>query len=121
MPNFQKDHLVLHYQVFGSGPEPVLAFHGFSRTLQDYAVYENFCSEQYTIYAVDLFYHGKSKIDGRKLRSFSKESLRELLVDFTAYLQLQKFSVIGYSMGGRIALFFLEQFPEQLNHLFLLG
>lgn len=121
MPNFQKGHQVLHYQVFGFGPEPVLAFHGFSRTLQDYAVYENFCSDQYTIYAVDLFYHGKSKIDGRKLKSFSKDALRELLQEFTAHLQLKRFSVIGYSMGGRIALFFLEQFPDQLNHLYLLA
>ena len=121
MPNYQKDHLILHYQVFGSGPEKVVAFHGFSRTSNDYAVYHDFCHSKYTIYAVDLFYHGKSKMDGRKLRAFSKEGLRDLLADFYAHLCLERFSVIGYSMGGRIALFTLEQFAPRLNHLYLLA
>lgn len=121
MPIFQKDHLVLHYQIFGSGPEKVVAYHGFSRTSQDYAVYQDFCQSKYTIYAVDLFYHGKSKIDGRKLRSFSKESLRDLLTEFYQHLKLDRFSVIGYSMGGRIALFTLEQFASQMDHLYLLA
>lgn len=121
MPTFQHEHTVLHYHVFGSGSIPIIAFHGFSRTANDYALYENYLHKKYTVYAVDLFYHGKSKLDGRKIRSFSKVQLKNLFEDFITHLSLNKFQVLGYSMGGRLALFITEQFPDQTEHLYLLA
>lgn len=121
MPTFQQGHVVLNYQVFGDGKLPIIAFHGFSRTLNDYALYEDHLDPKYQVIAVDLFYHGKSKLDRKKIRAFSKGQLRGLFEAFIDHLNLDQFAVLGYSMGGRIALFFLEQFSNQITNLYLLA
>jgi len=121
MPTFQHEHIALNYQVFGRGTVPMVAFHGFSRASGDYGSYEKYFGSKYKVYALDLFYHGKSKIDGRKIRSFSKQELRLIFEAFLSHLALDKFEVMGYSMGGRLALFFLEQFSDRITKLYLLA
>lgn len=121
MPTFQHDHITLNYQIFGNGKVPIIAFHGFSRTSEDYALYRDYIDKNYMVYAVDLFYHGKSKIDGRKTRSFTKEELKVVFEGFIEHLKLDRFHVLGYSMGGRVALFFLEQFSHKMDKLYLLA
>lgn len=121
MPTFQHNHISLNYQIFGQGTVPIIAFHGFSRTSDDYALYREYLGTKYKVFAVDLFYHGKSKIDGRKTRVFSKKELKTIFERFLLHLGLTRFQILGYSMGGRLTLFFLEQFPERLTKIYLLA
>lgn len=121
MPSFQQDHISINYQVFGSGKKTFLCFHGFSRESSDYGLYEPYLQGDVRLVSIDLFYHGKTKIDGRKLRTFSKTFLHELYSNFLDHLSLKKFSVLGYSMGGRTALFFLENFLPRIERCILLA
>ena len=121
MPTFQQDHIVLNYQVFGTGDTNIIAFHGFGKTSNDYAMFKEYFGAKYKVFAVDLFYHGKTKIDGRKIRAFSKQDLNTFFQAFIEHLGINKFEVMGYSMGGRVALFFLEQFASQIDKMYLLA
>lgn len=118
---FQHNDIKLHYRKIGNGDKSIVAFHGFTRDSKDYELFESFSGKEYSIYAIDLFYHGKTQFDGKKWKSFSKEQLKEIFVLFLNHLQLDSFEVMGYSMGGRVALFLLEQFPTRINHLYLLA
>jgi pimeloyl-ACP methyl ester carboxylesterase len=121
MPTFQHEHIVLNYQVIGKGNKHIIAFHGFGKTSNDYQLFSEYFGSEYKVFAVDLFYHGKTKIDGRKVRAFSKRHLRDFFQDFITHLGINKFEVMGYSMGGRMALFFLEQFAAQIEKIYLLA
>jgi len=99
----------------------MVAFHGFTRSSIDYELFKPFVEDDYTIYAIDLFYHGKTQFDSKKWKSFSKIELKQILEAFLAHVELERFQVLGYSMGGRVALFMIEQFANKIDHLYLLA
>ena len=121
LPTFQQDYCCVNYQKFGKGNRVLIAFHGFSKNSDDFLLYAQLLENNYTVYAVDLFYHGKTKIDGRKMKSFDKIQLKSFFENFISHLDIDRFSVMGYSMGGRIALFMAEQFAPKMNELYLLA
>lgn len=118
---FQHNDIKLHYRKIGNGKKSIVAFHGFTRDSKDYELFKPFTSKEYTIYSIDLFYHGKTQFDGKKWKSFSKKDLKEIFELFLEHLNLDRFEVLGYSMGGRVALFLLEQFSQRINHLYLMA
>lgn len=110
----------LAYRTYGNGPLTVLAFHGFGRTGADYAVLEPELKEIATIHAFDLHFHGKSP--GYPERAEKPFTAVELASYFKAFLDecgVQKVALLGYSLGGRIALGLVEVMPERLERVFL--
>ncbi len=110
----------LAYRTYGHGPLPVLAFHGFGRTGVDFAVLEPELGEHCTLYAFDLHFHGQSP--GYPERADMPFTPKELATYFTAFadhLNAPRIGLLGYSLGGRIALSLLEQAPERIERAFL--
>lgn len=110
----------LAYRTYGSGPLPVLAFHGFGRTGADFAILEQELGDRCTLYAFDLHFHGQSP--GYPERAETPFTPQELATYFTAFADERgaaQVAVLGYSLGGRIALSLLEQRPDRLSHVFL--
>jgi pimeloyl-ACP methyl ester carboxylesterase len=122
MATYQHNNdIELFYNVYGTGNKVLIAFHGFTKDSTDYKMFENLLGNTYTIFAVDLFYHGKTKLNAKKIKSFTNEQLKDIIAGFITHLKAQKFSVIGYSMGGKIALFTLQNFNEKIENSFLLA
>ncbi|MBX2972484.1 MAG: alpha/beta hydrolase [Flavobacteriales bacterium] len=112
--------VTLAYRTYGSGPLPLLAFHGFGRSGTDFAILEPALKDRCTIYAFDLHFHGRSPgYPERAERPFTPEELANYFTAFVDHIQVPKVAVLGYSLGGRIALCLLEQTPERLNRVFL--
>lgn len=110
----------LAYRTYGTGPLTVLAFHGFGRTGADFAVLEKELGDRCTIHAFDLHFHGKSP--GYPERAERPFTAAELAVYFTAFLDelgVSKAALLGYSLGGRMAMCLVEQMPERLARVFL--
>lgn len=93
---------LLHYQVIGTGPTPLLAFHGFDQNGTVFHDIQEKISDQYTVYAFDIFYHGMSS------RSTNKPLTRTLwnraFEQFCITESIKNFEVLGYSMGGKFAI-----------------
>lgn len=110
----------LAYRTYGNGPLTVLAFHGFGRTGADFAVLEKELGDRCTIHAFDLHFHGKSP--GYPERAEQPFTAVELATYFSAFLDqlgVEKAALLGYSLGGRIALGLVEQMPQRLERVFL--
>ena len=114
--------ITLAYRTYGHGPSVVIAFHGFGRTGADFEVLTKSLGEACTIHAFDLHFHGKSP--SYPERAATPFTPHELAVFFTAFLDsinTKKATVLGYSLGGRIALSLLTTMPERFERLILVA
>ncbi len=108
----------LHVEVQGDG-EPVLLLHGFSgcaSTLRPLA--EGL--KGYTTLGVDLLGHGRSEIPEDEPRH-SMESAIAQLCSVLDHFDIQRTHIVGYSMGGRLALGFATTHPERVRSLTTIG
>ncbi len=110
----------LAYRSYGQGPVHVIAFHGFGRTGEDFQVLEGSLGDRCTIHAFDLHFHGHSpSYPQRAHQPFTPEELSTYFTAFTDGLQQEKVSLLGYSLGGRLAMSLVEHMPERIERLFL--
>ncbi len=115
--HFQRQQLA--YQRLGTGPRVALAFHGFGQTSVVYAPLVVALGDVYTIYAVNLFLHGDSKrADSTHL---VKEDWCACIDAFLTEQQIDRFTVMGYSLGGRFALVLAECLGARLDALVLMA
>jgi pimeloyl-ACP methyl ester carboxylesterase len=110
----------LHYSRTGTGSNILLAFHGYGQTNIHYRHIALQLSAHYTLYAFDLFFHGKS-LWHLKDTPLTKAFLAEMIAAFLAQERIERFSLMGFSMGGKLALSLLEQFPQRIDQLTLIA
>lgn len=120
--SFSYNAFTLCYRIYGNGSKHLLALHGFGRTGEDFESFSSELENNFTIYAFDLFYHGESKtFFEKKIPSFDKKELEEFFSAFLEAKNIDRFSIIAYSLGGRFALCMTERFAHRVNDLFLMA
>jgi len=120
--NFFTHGVTLAYRTYGSGPKMLVALHGFGRTGEDFAILEPSLGARYTIHAFDLHFHGKSpSYPHRAETPFTPHEIAVFYSAFADEMNVEKFSLLGYSLGGRIALNLVEQIPERIERTFLVA
>ncbi|WP_107923311.1 2-succinyl-6-hydroxy-2,4-cyclohexadiene-1-carboxylate synthase [Lysinibacillus parviboronicapiens] len=97
--------------------QTLVALHGFTGSTE---TWRNLASAlpQVRIVAIDLIGHGQTAVP----EHFSRFSMQEQLSDLEEVfhqLQLEKFTLLGYSMGGRIALSYAISYPTRVEKLIL--
>ncbi|MDN5199846.1 alpha/beta hydrolase [Fulvivirgaceae bacterium BMA10] len=110
----------LHYQVMGKGNEALLAFHGFGQNSSHFSGFSNIVQGEYTVYSFDLFFHGMSNWP-EKGTSLEKEQWKHLIINFLIKNKIEKFSLIGYSLGAKFVLATLEAFPDRIKQITLIA
>lgn len=110
----------LHYACTGKGSKIVLAFHGFGQSKAHLHSLANQLSNEYTVYAFDLFFHGHS-LWKQKDAPLTKEFWIEMMNHFLEKNNIEKFSLLGFSMGGKFVLATLEGFPERVTELIFIA
>jgi pimeloyl-ACP methyl ester carboxylesterase len=120
--SFTHAGLTLAYRSFGHGPLPVIAFHGFARTGADFAFLEPFIGERCTVHAFDLPFHGDSPSPKERVdRPFTPDEWAAFFAAFADHLGAAQVSLMGYSLGGRLALCLLERIPHRIAKAFLIA
>lgn len=110
----------LAYRTFGHGPVPLIAFHGFGRSGEDFHILEGPLGALCTIYAFDLHFHGHSPAyPHRAEQPFTPQELAGFFAAFADQLGHAKVDLLGYSLGGRMALNLLEQIPGRIERAVL--
>ena len=111
---------VLHYVKAGNGKQPLLVFHGFGQDHTLYVPLLRSLSPKYTLFIIDLFFHGKSEWNEGE-RPMKKSDWKNIIEVLLRDQHLTSFSILAYSLGGKFALATLEAYPHQVKDLFLLA
>jgi len=110
----------LSYSVIGTGEKVLFVFHGYGHTHKNMKAIEECLSSEYRIYSFDLFFHGFSEwnYDDSQL---TKDHWFSIMQAFLAENNIEKFSLLGFSLGGKVALTTLELMPDKIEKLFLIA
>jgi pimeloyl-ACP methyl ester carboxylesterase len=111
----------LHHHKLGHGPNILLAFHGIGQDgVGCFQAFADNLGDHYTIYAFDLFFHGKSA-DLEHIDLVTKAIWTQTLKTFLSKENISRFDIVGFSMGGRFALATLESFSNRIDKAFLIA
>ena len=88
----------IHYEVYGEG-SPLFLLHGYTLSSQYWKPYIKGYEDDFSVYVVDLYGHGKSEIFDE---NWSIEEATKSFQDLIVYLELDNIYGIGYSYGGDI-------------------
>jgi pimeloyl-ACP methyl ester carboxylesterase len=108
----------IEYYRFGSGPRPALCFHGYGEDATSFNFLSKYAGNHYTFYSIDLPFHGKTEWnDGLTFTTSDLLQIVEEILQQNNY----KLTLLGFSLGGRIALSLYQEMPEQIERLVLLA
>lgn len=110
------------YSVFGQGPTPVICFHGYAETSESFFFLEKYLADNFYFIAFDLPYHGRTIW---REKEFTNEDLlaitRDLLTLDNIDYKTANLLLLGFSLGGRIALGLYELMPSSISRLVLMA
>lgn len=108
-----------HYSLTGNTNQPKILFlHGFTGSTQDFSSVIPLLSNSYCCLAVDLPGHGKTRVIG-DASCYNMSNTAQALIELLDDLQIDKCLLLGYSMGGRLALYMTLHFPERFEKVVL--
>lgn len=113
------------YLRFGSGPKTAVCFHGYGEDAASFSFLAKYAGNQYTFYSIDLPFHGKT--EWKEGFPFAPADLVLILEEILNLdpqepgTRNQKLSLIGFSLGGRIALSLYQVMPERIEKLVMLA
>lgn len=110
----------LAYEAWGEGPRTLLLLHGFTGDHTSFDHLRPLLGRELRAIVVDLPGHGRTPLPGLGGRAGHLETL-QAVIDVVDRLGLQSVDLLGYSMGGRIALGAALAAPERFGRLILEG
>ncbi len=102
---------------FGSGPQTVVCFHGYGEDATGFSFLAKYSGDQHSFISIDLPFHGKTI--WRDGLSFEEEDLRKIVEQIIP--PDQPFFLMGFSLGGRMALSLYQLVPAKVERLILLA
>ena len=108
---------LVHSKIYGTenGGTPLLVLHGLFGMADNWGSFGRSFGEERQIHLLDLRNHG---------RSFHSEemSIEAMVEDLRLYIESigsQKVSILGHSLGGKVAMQFAMEYPQKLEKLII--
>jgi pimeloyl-ACP methyl ester carboxylesterase len=106
--------LRFHYRDWGNaGAQPLVCLHGFTSHARSWDTFARAMRDQYHVLALDQRGHGESDW----ATDYHPQRRVEDLEAFVAALGLNRFVLLGLSMGGRVAFQYAARHPDQVERL----
>lgn len=107
-------NLIFHYREAGDpAAPPLVLLHALGPDARDWDEVSLALAERYHVFALDQRGHGKSARPG----TYSFEAMRDDLKAFADALSLNRFTLIGHSMGGTVSFLFAERWLDRIERL----
>ena len=107
---------MLSYRRFGDGNKMLFCFHGYGEDALTFSFLEKNLGNEFTLIALDFPFHGLTEWNEEFLLRID-----ELIEIMNKISSVQSFSILGYSMGGRVALKLLQIIPDRIEKIILLA
>lgn len=115
----------ISYCRFGTGLNKVICFHGYGEEASLFGFLEKYAGNQYIFYSIDLPFHGNTTWnEGLNFNITDLSQIIETILHVdNDQLEISqgKISLLGFSLGGRVALRFFQSHPEKVEKLLLLA
>ncbi|MBE7105844.1 2-succinyl-6-hydroxy-2,4-cyclohexadiene-1-carboxylate synthase [Bacillus cereus] len=105
------------YEVVGSG-EPLLLLHGFTGSMETWRSFIPSWSEQFQVILVDIVGHGKTE-SPEDVTHYDIQNVALQMKELLDHLHIENAHVLGYSMGGRLAITMACLYPKYVRSLLL--
>ena len=103
----------LNFRQYSSSGDPLLVMHGLFGSLGNWGWHSKQLSEDYTVYGVDLRNHGQSPHSD----ALSYPLMAQDMLAFMDREGIDSASLIGHSMGGKVAMQMALLAPERVDKL----
>lgn len=104
---------MLYSRIEGAG-KPLLIIHGFLGMSDNWKSFGAlYAAEGFQVHILDLRNHGKSFHSD----DFSYDSMANDVLDYCQAHNLERISIIGHSMGGKVAMLFATNYPNKVEKL----
>jgi 2-succinyl-6-hydroxy-2,4-cyclohexadiene-1-carboxylate synthase len=97
---------------------PLLLLHGFTGSCETWSPFESSLGRHFRLISIDLPGHGQSDSPGEPQRYRMERAAQDVLAILDR-LGLNHITVLGYSMGGRLALHVVLAAPDRIRALVL--
>jgi pimeloyl-ACP methyl ester carboxylesterase len=123
MASFDSDGVTIHYEVFGDGP-PIVLVHGFASNLQDNWVLtgwvKRLLDQGRRVVALDCRGHGESA-KPHDPEAYVGGAMAGDVIRLMDHLEIDRADLMGYSMGGGVALDLIMRHPQRFRRVVLGG
>ena len=110
--------LKMYYEIHGSG-EPVVMLHGaFMAISGDWADWVNELAKTRKVIAVEMQGHGRT---ADIKRDITYENLSDDVAALMDYLKIERADVMGYSLGGGVAMLTAIRHPEKVRKVVVIS
>ncbi|MDC6473289.1 alpha/beta fold hydrolase [Flavobacteriaceae bacterium] len=107
---------ILHSNLIGNSKRDLFIIHGFLGMGDNWKTHANKISENdFRVHLIDLRNHGKSFWSDE----FSFEIMVEDIYNYAKCYNIERFSLLGHSMGGNIGMLFAQKYPELLEKIII--
>ena len=106
-----------HLETHGAG-DPLVLLHGFTGSAVNWSAQIEACAPHFQMVTIDLLGHGDTESPADPARYAMELAARDLIAIFDR-LNLERVHLLGYSMGGRLALYTALTYPDRIDHLIL--
>lgn len=113
MPQVTIDHLPMYYCDEGRG-DVVVLLHGLGSSCDDWHQQQAILSQYYRVITIDLRGHGRS---GKPNEPYSIHQFATDVTGLLSHLQIERFHLVGFSMGGMTAFQMAVDHPTHLLSL----
>lgn len=104
--------------MFGRGPAIALCFHGYGEKAESFVFLENYLSDKFTFYSINLPFHGDT--EWREGLDFTETDLVNVINRLIGE-QTREITLLGFSLGGRIALTIYQLMPVRIEKMVLMA
>src|SRR5690348_2503758 len=107
----------LYYEIHGTGG-PLIMLHGGFGTFEMFTALAPALALDHQVIGVDLYGHGRTALTDRPFRF---EHMADDITGLIEHLGLEKADLLGYSLGGAVALQTAIRHPERVNKLVVIS
>ncbi|MES2387657.1 MAG: alpha/beta hydrolase [Bacteroidota bacterium] len=110
----------ISFKRYGYGAKKILAFHGFGQQAENMLPLAKVFDTDYSFYSFDIFFHGRSLWQAKDV-PISQEFWQAFFHRWLESENIDRFTLIGFSMGCKFCLSTLHAFPERTDRIILLA